>query len=148
MRRTQIVIAFVLGGVLATGFTLLAQVTGAADTAWPDELDAMAAAPQSHRVLLENEHVRVLEVTLQPGDREPVHTHRWPSTMVVDSAARIRYYDAEGKLAFETPQDRARPDGLSANWMGPEGPHAVENIDSVEFHAIRVELKPGGAAEK
>jgi len=39
-------------------------VEAATDTdpwTWPDELDALSAAPQNHRVLLENERVRVLQ---------------------------------------------------------------------------------------
>ena len=31
--------------------------------AWPDALDAVVAAPQNHKVLLENDRVRVLDVT-------------------------------------------------------------------------------------
>jgi hypothetical protein len=26
-------------------------------------------------------------------------------------------------------------------WLGPEGLHAVENIDTAPYHAVRVELK-------
>ena len=35
-------------------------------------------------MLFENERVRVLEVTLEPNDEEPVHHHRWPSVFVLD----------------------------------------------------------------
>jgi hypothetical protein len=38
-------------------------------------MDAVAAAPGNHRVLLENDRVRVLEVTVNPGEREPLHAH-------------------------------------------------------------------------
>jgi hypothetical protein len=31
--------------------------------------DAIAAAPDNHRVVFENEKVRVLEVTIKPGER-------------------------------------------------------------------------------
>ena len=34
---------------------------------WPDSLDAVVAAPGSHRVVLENELTRVLEVTIAPA---------------------------------------------------------------------------------
>jgi hypothetical protein len=37
---------------------------------WPRELDALIAAPDSHRLLLENDRVRVLEVVIEPGARE------------------------------------------------------------------------------
>jgi hypothetical protein len=35
-------------------------------------LDAVIAAPKYHKVLFENERLRVLEVTLEPNDEEPV----------------------------------------------------------------------------
>jgi quercetin dioxygenase-like cupin family protein len=57
---------------------------------WPRELDALIAAPGSHRLLFENDRVRVLEVVIEPGAREPEHTHRWPSVMIVHQPARIR----------------------------------------------------------
>ncbi len=47
-------------------------------------MDAVKAAPKHHKVLFENERVRVLEVTLEPNDEEPVHHHRWPSVFVLD----------------------------------------------------------------
>mgnify|MGYP006207596615 FL=1 len=52
-------------------------VTGDPDT-WPAELEATVAAAENHKILLENDQVRVLEVTLAPGEVEPLHFHRWP----------------------------------------------------------------------
>jgi quercetin dioxygenase-like cupin family protein len=57
---------------------------------WPETMDALVAAPGSHRVLLENDRVRVLEVVIEPRTREPEHTHRAESVMIVDEPARIR----------------------------------------------------------
>ena len=37
-----------------------------------DGLDAMAAAPDHHAILLENDQVRVLDTRLAPGERTPV----------------------------------------------------------------------------
>jgi hypothetical protein len=118
---------------------------------WPTRLDAMAAAPGSHRVLLENERVRVLEVVVKPGEREPVHTHGWPSLMFVTHPARLRYFPAivmgnDVQLgAGEVSGGGPKPSGTPIpRWLQPEGPHAVENLDSTEFRAIRVELKPQG----
>jgi hypothetical protein len=70
---------------------------------WPESLDAVVAASGSHRVVLENETTRVLEVTIAPGEREPEHTHRWPSVMVVHRPARIRYYSGD-TLTFASPE--------------------------------------------
>jgi hypothetical protein len=65
--------------------------------------------------------------------------------MLVDRAARIRYYDGDDELAFESPErapdETATADPPETEWMAPEGPHAVENVDEVPSHAIRIELK-------
>jgi predicted metal-dependent enzyme (double-stranded beta helix superfamily) len=106
---------------------------------WPDSLDACVAAPASHLVLLENETVRVLEVVIEPGVREPTHTHRAHSVMIVDEPARIRYYTAD-TLTFETPTGGSDA-GHRVSWMAPEPPHSVENIDVHRYHAYRIELK-------
>ena len=49
---------------------------------WPDSLDAVVAAPASHNIMLENEQVRVLEVIVRPGEKEPMHHHKWQSIML------------------------------------------------------------------
>ncbi|MFZ0671294.1 MAG: hypothetical protein WAM50_13395 [Pseudolabrys sp.] len=51
---------------------------------WDPALDAVVAAPKHHKVIFENERLRVLEVTLEPNDEEPIHHHRWPSVFVFD----------------------------------------------------------------
>jgi hypothetical protein len=44
-----------------------------------DATDAVAAAPENHKVILENDQVRVLEATVPLHSKEPPHTHFWPS---------------------------------------------------------------------
>ena len=110
------------------------------DWPWADELDGVLAAPDSHRVLLEAPGARVLEVRIAPGRREPEHTHRFASVMIVDQPARIRYYE-HAVLVYESAEDDDLR-GPRVSWLGPEGPHAVENVDSRPYHAYRVELRP------
>jgi hypothetical protein len=69
---------------------------------WPDSLDAISAAPAFHRLLLENDHVRVLEVCIKPGQVVPLHTHRWPSVGHIKSASDFLRRDAQGKLIFDS----------------------------------------------
>lgn len=107
---------------------------------WPPTMDALLAAPGSHRLVLDNHRMRVLEVVIEPGAREPEHTHRAPSVMIVDEPARIRYYQGDA-LLFESHARSRSASGVRVRWMEPEGPHSVENIDQRRYHAIRVELK-------
>jgi len=108
---------------------------------WPAAMDAVAAAPASHRVVLDNDRVRVLEVVIEPGAREPEHTHQAPSVMIIDEPAPTRYYQG-GTLLSESPAPRP---GVRVLWLQPEGPHSVENTGQRRYHAIRVELKEDGA---
>jgi hypothetical protein len=107
---------------------------------WPDAMDALQAAPASHRLLLENDRVRVLDVVIEPGAREPEHTHQAASVMIIDEPARIRYHQGD-VLLFESQARSGSPPGVRVRWMEPEGPHSVENIDEHRYHAIRIELK-------
>jgi quercetin dioxygenase-like cupin family protein len=108
---------------------------------WPDTLDATVAAPQNHKVVLENERVRVLEVTVQPGEREPVHGHKWPSVMYVMAEDLIRDYDRDGKLLYDSATDNARLKTPYTVWMPPQAPHSVENLSKTPLRLLRVELK-------
>ena len=108
---------------------------------WPDSFDAIVAAPQNHKVVLENERVRVLEVTVQPGEREPVHGHKWPSVMYVMAEDLIRDYDRDGKLLYDSSTDTARMKTPYTIWMPPQAPHSVENLSKTPLRLLRVELK-------
>lgn len=108
---------------------------------YPDQLDAIVAAPNSHKILFEDDRVRVLEVTIAPHQREPVHTHRWPSVMYMDVPSKFRYYGADGKPEFEAGETERSAMKPMTKRFGPEQPHSVENLTDIPFHAIRVELK-------
>jgi quercetin dioxygenase-like cupin family protein len=108
---------------------------------WPDSLDAVAAAPQNHKVVLENERVRVLEVTVRPGEKEPLHMHRWPSVMYVMAEDNIRDYDAEGKLLYDSRTAKTPNKFPQTVWMPPQAPHSVHNLSKKPVRLLRVELK-------
>jgi hypothetical protein len=104
---------------------------------WPAELDGPTAAPDSHRVLLDEGDVRVLEVIVRAGHREPEHTHRHPSVVIVDRPARLRYYyEAQSGVDITPAPDETGP---KAQLLAPEGPHSVKNVDDHDYHAFRIE---------
>lgn len=108
---------------------------------WPDSLDALEAAPAYHRLLLENERVRVLEVRIRPGEFVPVHTHRWPSVVYVASGSDFIRRDREGNVMFDSRKAGPPPVAPTTQWIGPLAPHSVENIGNSEIHLIATELK-------
>jgi hypothetical protein len=100
------------------------------------ELEAVTAAPQNHKVLFENDSVRVLEVTIAPHTQESLHVHRWPAVIYLDKSAHLIEHLQDGGV-----EDRGnRPDG-TLRWLPVDQGHFLENGDSKPLHAIRVELK-------
>jgi quercetin dioxygenase-like cupin family protein len=61
-----------------------------------DELDGVIAAPGNHKVLFENDEVRVLETTIAAGEITPLHTHLAPQVMYVVSGSHFVRRDEDG----------------------------------------------------
>ncbi len=108
---------------------------------WPAALDAMAASPEHHSVILENDQVRVLDIHVPPGECTPLHTHEWPGVLHILSWSDFVRRDASGNVLV----DSRRPDFKhppEIGWALPLAPHTFENVGTVGFHAIGVEVKP------
>jgi len=91
--------------------------------------------------MFENEHVRILEVRIPPGDFVPVHTHRWPSAIYVARQSDFVRRDGEGNLLFDSRMQGPPPTEPLVQWAPPLPPHSVENIGSTEILLISTELK-------
>jgi hypothetical protein len=108
---------------------------------WQGALDAMSAAPLHHKVLFENERVRVLDSRVAAGDRTPLHTHRWPSVLYIMGTSDFVRYDHLGNVLLDTRITGQMPDVGQGVWSPPLPPHYVENVGSDEIRVISVELK-------
>ena len=120
---------------------------------FPELLDAVQAAPTSHRVIFENAVVRVLHVTLPPaGSSAPMHHHRWPRFFLgYDTGGRtahIRYHRADGSIRDQPSQEEpVHPGVWEVSWMPPEPLHAIEVVEDEHPGPgaprgwIRVEIK-------
>ena len=107
----------------------------------PDSLDALVAAPGHHRVLLENDRVRVLDTRIAPGQRTPVHTHRWPSVLYVLSWSHFIRYDDVGNVLLDSRTVESLQSPPAILWSAPLPPHSAENVGEADLHVISVELK-------
>lgn len=125
----------IAGLMLGAALTLTAQSDF--DKWWTPEKDATVAAPQNHKILFENDEVRVLEVSVAPGTREPMHSHRYPAVIYLQSSPHMVERTEDGM----TRDMGTRPDGL-VRWLPVAQGHSLENADtSKQLKAIRVELK-------
>jgi quercetin dioxygenase-like cupin family protein len=117
------------------------EVAGGFDGKWPKELDAVTADPAHHRLVLENERVRVLDTVVPAGANTPVHTHRWPAVEYVLSTANFVCRNRDGQVVLDTRTAGGEPRPSEVVWADPLPPHQVENVGDTEMRIITVELK-------
>ena len=95
--------------------------------------DTLVVNAETTKLKLENDRVRVLEVTLKPGAKEKVHSH--PAYLIyIIEGGKIRNHAADGTssdLEFKT-GDVAFRDPLT---------HSAENIGKTTIRVHVVELK-------
>src|ERR1700747_2997553 len=114
---------------------------------WDAALDAVIAAPKHHKVLFENERLRVLEVTLEANDEEPVHHHRWPSVFVFDQVQPPVHDFAPDGTQLPPNRDVIKAidtwngEGCLVVNMAPQPAGRVFNASQTTVHGIRVEMK-------
>lgn len=95
--------------------------------------DAVSIAPHLHEVIFENDKMRVLKVTVKPGDKAEMHWH----------PENINYILKSSKLRFTKPGGSTVDVELTEGQVtsSPESSHAVENIGDTEVQTVQVELK-------
>ncbi|MBG6225103.1 quercetin dioxygenase-like cupin family protein [Arthrobacter sp. CAN_A2] len=94
--------------------------------------DPVETNPQNYRVVFENDRVRVLEYTDEPGHTSTEHHH--PDSVMITASSFRRRLHARG-----TSVDVELPDG-AVRWL-PAQDHHGENTGTTPTHAYFVELK-------
>jgi mannose-6-phosphate isomerase-like protein (cupin superfamily) len=89
--------------------------------------------PKDHKVLLENERVRVLEIRIPPKEKTDMHWHP-PCVVYQISEAKVRMSFKDGTSR----EAEAKPN--TVNWSNG-GWHQVENLGSTDDSGLIVELK-------
>jgi len=97
--------------------------------------DITKVAPTGVKVVFENDQVRVLDVTTQPGSTMAVHSH--PAMMVVTlSPGTTRFTSSTGQV------DTVGADGKrGAGAYRPAESHSSQNVGKTNSHAILIEFK-------
>ena len=113
------------GGVMAVAFTVGHVAAG----------DCVQAVKYSTKVVLENDRVRVRDVTFPPGVKDTgLHTHELPHVGVILTAGELVVTEA-GK------SETARFEAGSVGYRAANVTHQVANPGSSPMRVIEVELK-------
>jgi beta-alanine degradation protein BauB len=105
--------------------------------------DELARAPQNHEVgtavRFENDHVRVWEIVLPPGERGPFHIHDQTYFWTVVDAGRGLQRFTDGSFVIRDYQ----PGETKYLEQSPDDPmiHDLENVGSTTMRFVTVELK-------
>lgn len=102
-------------------------------------VDPVEVNPELYRVVFENDRVRVLEYTDEPGDRTRPHAHP-DSVMVTMSSFRRRLSSQGREVDVELPAFQVR-------WLDAQE-HSGENIGATQSHAVFIELKEHASAAR
>jgi quercetin dioxygenase-like cupin family protein len=95
--------------------------------------DAVKVDPRHYKVEFENDQVRVLRITLGPGEKSAMHSH--PEGMVVFLS------DSKGKFTY--PDGKTEKREFKKGFFGwvPPTTHQGENVSDKPFELIQIEMK-------
>lgn len=97
-------------------------------------IDPVKILPDKFKILLENKHVRVVQYSLKPGEKDDWHTHPAKSSYVV-SGGKLKVYLENGEIIIAEEQTG------TASWMDYVGKHYVENIGTTTVTIVFTEIK-------
>ena len=119
--------------IVVVGLVFAVAVARAAFSQAADALDPLKVAADSHKLVLDNPFVRVLDVHVPAGKTEPRHRHPhglsvyftdWDASVTVDGKAAELHHRKAGTFAWSDPVV-----------------HTVQNTGTTEGHILRIELK-------
>jgi quercetin dioxygenase-like cupin family protein len=120
VRDVSLAVLFAVAALVLTAGTAQAQ-------------DPVKVAPKNFKVLLDNEHVRVLEFHSNAGEKIPMHSH----------PAYTIYSFAAGKTKYTSPTGETSEREMQAGqavWRDAES-HASEFMGPGEAHSLLIEMK-------
>ena len=96
-------------------------------------IDPVKSSPGNYKVLMENDHVRVLEMNLKAGETDNTHSHPDETAYFIKGSKLKSHLPDGGAMEAEI------PDGY-VMWH-EAWTHTVENVGSSDVRAIVVESK-------
>lgn len=97
--------------------------------------DALLVDKPNHEVLVDNDYIRILWITLAAGETCVPHTHQWPSVTLIVSGLKFVSHKDDGSAVEE-------------EWLpgvyelaGDTNLEAFTNISTCDYQGLGVELK-------
>ena len=105
-------------------------------------MDGVLAAPKHHKVVFENERIRLVEFNVAPGDTAPLHTHRWASVNYLIEPSDFLSLGENGDVRVDSRTLASGNEAGAVVAVQAFPPlHSVKNIGAVTMRGIAIELK-------
>lgn len=88
------------------------------------------------QLLVDNQKVRMVRWSLQPGERSPVHTHSLDHIYVVIHGSRIRDF-----ISGDGTHDDDQETGRAAYSPAQGKTHSFQNVGTAPYEMVSIELK-------
>lgn len=98
-----------------------------------ETLEVLEVAPRNFKLLMENDLVRVFDVTINPGEKVAMHANG-PAVIYVFNDGRLKHTYPDGRV-----RDVVAVSGALV-WDNPEA-HETENTGETVIHSLKIELK-------
>lgn len=104
-------------------------------TDWNADLDAVISDEERHQLLFENEYVRVVYLSCEPGDTTSPHSHLYPNIVVNFSTMPFLVTDESGE-EFISPSEIGVVEA-----GGPVFLHKLKNVGDQTYTGLSFEIK-------
>lgn len=115
---------------------------------YPIKFDTYQAAPNNQKVLYEDAHIRMVEVTIRPGESEPFEGDPYPSVIASDTLPNAGVEDVpmDSKIVVDPESVRHTPpppdfDLPVCSTSAPLPPHSLRNHGTAAVHYYRIDFK-------
>lgn len=98
------------------------------------DIDPVKVSPGIFKVLMENDKARVVQYSLEPGEKDDWHTHPGKVSYVVSGGKLRVKMENGGAIAVDEKTG-------TASWMDHIGKHYVENIGNTTVTIVYTEIK-------
>lgn len=98
--------------------------------------DAVTVDPAHYHVLIDNEWIRAIALTVGPHEKLKMHKHPATGAVVVLLTDQdMRQYHADGKAT------ESHNKAGTVRWAPPDSAHQDENLSDKPFRLVRIEIK-------
>lgn len=103
---------------------------------WGKALDVLTAAPEHHKLLLENERVRDLETLIPAGETTAFQNHCWPTAYHVVSWSHFLRTGDLGRKMVDSRGLESLANPPAVLWEEALPPYVLQNVGEVDLVLI------------